>query len=284
MTAMNHLVSITKSDGTRELFEEDKLASSLTHIGAPTDAIGGIVDQVEKEMSDGMTTSDIYRRAFALLKKHSAPLAVKYSIRRGLTELGPDGFPFEKFISRIFQAWGYETLTDQQVMGQCIFHEMDVVAWKGDALAMVEAKFHNEFTLKSDVKVALYVKARFDDIAQNTFKYGDTERKLSERWLFTNTKFTDQAIKYCGCNDVRLISWNFPEKDNLHDIIEKYSLHPVTCLNSITHQQKKDLIGRNAILCTDIIKDPGILTGAGVQAQFIDAVVAEAHLIIEKAK
>ncbi len=173
---MNHLITITKSDGTQQLFEEEKLINSLKHAGANDQAIDDILETVEAHMKDGMTTNEIYSHAFSLLRKLSFHTAVKYSVRRALAELGPDGFPFERFVSRIFHAWGYETLTDQQVMGACIEHEMDVVAWKGKSLAMVEAKFHNEFGLKSDVKVALYVKARFDDIALNEFDYGGVRR------------------------------------------------------------------------------------------------------------
>ena len=125
---MNHLITITKSDGTKELFEEEKLVSSLKRVGANQEAIDRIVDLVEENMHEGMTTADIYRSAFLLLRKHASHVAIKYSLRRALAELGPDGFPFEKFVARMFQAWGYQTLTDQQVMGACISHEIDVVA------------------------------------------------------------------------------------------------------------------------------------------------------------
>ncbi len=278
---MNHLLTIIKSDGTKELFEEEKLVNSLTHAGASEAVIGEIIAEVEKSMKDGMTTTQIYGHAFSLLRKHSVHTAVKYSLRRALAELGPDGFPFEKFVARIFHAWGYDTLTDQHIMGACIEHEMDVVAWKKDALAMVEAKFHNEFGLKSDVKVALYVKARFDDLQQNTFEYGGTKRSLTERWLFTNTKFTDQAIKYGSCNNLKMIGWNYPMSGNLHTLIEQYRLHPVTCITSLTHQQKRDLVGRNIITCADIIKRPELLPQIGISiATEAEKIVAEARSIV----
>ncbi len=275
---MNHLITITKSDGTKQLFEEDKLVNSLRHAGASDQAIDDIIEQVESSMKDGMTTNEIYGHAFSLLHKHSVHTATRYSVRRALAELGPDGFPFERFVAHIFHAWGYETLTDQHIMGACIEHEMDVVAWKGDTLAMVEAKFHNEFGLKSDVKVALYVKARFDDIALNEFDFGGVKRKLSERWLFTNTKFTDQAIKYGLCNNLKLIGWNHPTTGNLHTIIEEYKLHPITCVTSLSHQQKKDLVGRNIITCSDIIKRPELLREIGIRSD------VEAGKIIDEAK
>ena len=282
---MNHLISITKSDGTKQLFEEEKLVNSLKHAGASDEAIDEIIDQVEANMKEGMTTNEIYGHAFSFLRKQSFHIATKYSVRRALAELGPDGFPFEKFVSRIFHVWGYETLTDQHIMGSCIEHEVDVVAWKGDTLAMVEAKFHHEFGLKSDVKVALYVKARFDDIQENTFDFGATRRKLTERWLFTNTKFTEQAIKYGGCTNLKMIGWNYPSSGNLHTIIEEFKLHPVTCVTSLTFQHKRDLVGRNIITCADLIKRPEILKEIGIRSEEEAAkMIHEAKLIIGAVK
>lgn len=278
---MNHLIMITKSDGTKQLFEEQKLRNSLKRIGAKDVIIDEVIEQVENSMSEGMKTSEIYSHAFSLLRKHSIHTAVKYSVRRALVELGPEGFPFERFVARVFNAWGYQTLTDQQVIGVCIPHEMDIVAWKDDSLAMIEAKFHNEFVLKSDVKVALYIKARFDDIQGNTFDFGGIKRTLTERWLFTNTKFTEQAIKYSICNNLNLVGWNYPVNKNLHTIIEQYKLHPITCLTTLNHQQKKELIQTGSIVCSDIIKNPSLLTNIGVKdSSEIQKIVEEAKLII----
>ncbi len=281
---MNHLVTIAKSDGTKELFEEEKLVSSLKRVGARPEVIDDVVDEVEREMHEDMTTSDIYRRAFVLLHRHSVPMAAKYSVRRAMMELGPDGFPFEKYVARIFKMWGYESVTDQTLLGTCVDHEVDVVAWKDKELAMVEAKYHNEFGLKSDLKVALYVKARFDDLAEVVFNFGGVERKLTERWLVTNTKFTEKAIKYGECNHLKLLGWNYPIHGNLHDIIGENGLHPISCLSSLTHEQKRDLVGRNTLVCIDLVGNPGILNDIGVKGELAEKVLTEAQIIIEEAK
>lgn len=283
---MNHLISVIKSDGTRQLFEEDKLVTSLRRSGATDEAIEDVTDEIEKEIWDGMTTADIYSRAFALLRKQHHPIAIKYSLRRALMDLGPDGFPFEKFVARIFKLWGYEAVTDQKLQGSCIEHEMDVVAWKGEELAFIEAKFHNEFGLRSDVKVALYVKARFDDLAESVYNYGGKERKLDpkERWLITNTKFTDQAIKYGECKGLNMLGWNYPAGKSLHQIVEQNGLHPITCIGSLTHQEKKTIIGLGVLTCIDVVGNPGILKKAGVREDNIEKVLTEAQFVVEQAK
>ncbi len=272
---MNNMISITKADGTKELFDKSKLVNSLRNAGGNEQIIEEILLGLNKEMYEGMPTSEIYSRAFKLLRGHSMPIAIKYSIRRALSELGPDGFPFEKYVAKIFESWGYETLTDQTVLGVCVPHEVDVVAWNKDKLIMVEAKFHNELAMKSDLKVVLYIKARFDDISGTMFDYGNIKRHLTEGWLVTNTKFTDQAIKYGECNHVKMLGWNYPEKGNLHDIIEELHLHPFTCLDSLSNIMKKSLLSKGVILCTDILYKPSILEEIGMKSPETDSVIAE---------
>jgi hypothetical protein len=279
---MNHLITITKSDGTKQLFEEEKLVSSLKRAGASNRAIEEIVDEVERSMSDGMKTDAIYHQAFALLRKHGHHIAARYSIRRALLELGPDGFPFERFVARIFQGWGYETLTDQTILGGCIPHEVDVIAWNKEKLVMVEAKYHNEFGLKSDAKVALYIQARREDLSDTTFDYGDIKRKINEFWLVTNTKFTDQAIIYGQCKGLKMVGWNYPGEENLHEIIERNGLHPITTIISLTRDEKHNLIGRGILVCVDLIGNPNILDIIGVKDK--EKVLTEAQMILEQAK
>src|SRR5581483_9188859 len=186
---------VIKSDGTREPFDVSKLESSLKKSGASDPIIKRIVGQISDRLEPGITTHEIYKYAFGLLHKEEQPVAFQYSLRRAIMELGPSGFPFEEYVAEIFKHKGYQTKTDQIVKGFCVEHEIDVVAWNEEKLIMAEAKFHNELGTKSDLKVALYVKARFDDLRKMKFNYGK-ERDLDEGWLVTNTKFTSTAIEY----------------------------------------------------------------------------------------
>lgn len=277
---MNRVIYVTKSNGQRELFEEGKLVQSLRTASGSNETINEIVKKVESEMKDGMSTTIIYSHAFDLLRKsnlHHA--AARYSLRRALADLGPNGYPFEKFVAEIFKYWGYETTTDINVVGQCVSHEVDVVAWKDATLHMVEAKFHNEFGLKSDLKVALYVKARFDDLSNKKFAFGGKERMLSKGWLVTNTKFTGEAIKYAECRDLHLIGWNYPHKGNLHQLIDEFALYPFTILSSVDGQTRKNLFQNGVVLCRDLVKYPGHLTDAGVKGVAADKIINEAKMM-----
>ncbi len=210
---------IVKANGQSEPFISEKLRSSLVNSGASDEDAERVINRIAGELRDGMTTGEIYRHAFEYLKDIDKPVAHSYSLRRAVMHIGPTGFPFEKLVGEIFKEKGYEVSIGQTLMGKCISHEVDVVAYNDDKLIMCEAKFHNELGIKSDVKVALYIKARFDDLRANTFNYGREGRKLDEGILVTNTKFSTTAIQYGLCENLTMIGWNYPEKGNLRDLI-----------------------------------------------------------------
>lgn len=272
-------IFITKADGTKEKFDVAKLEGSLKRAGANSKVAQDIIEIVQKELVDGITTKEIYHHAFELLKKEEKPVALKYSLKRAIMELGPSGFPFEKFIAEIFRFKGYTAETGKIVKGFCVEHEVDVVAWNKDKLVMCEAKFHNDPGMKSDLKVALYVKARFDDLRKMTFKYGK-ERKLDEGWLITNTKFSSTAIEYGSCQGgLIMVGWNYPPRGNLHDMVLEAKLHPVTCLTSLSGREKKFLLSQGLVLCKSVLENPGLLPLMGLSPVKAKKVLEEIEML-----
>jgi hypothetical protein len=278
-TMLDQQIFIKKANGERELFNVDKLRHSLEKSKASAAIAEQVAGLVVKEIEDGMTTHQIYEHAFKLLHELERPVAIRYSLRRALLALGPTGFPFERFVAEIFKSRGYQTLTDQTVLGHCVEHEVDVIAWKpatgATELVMSEVKFHNELGLKSDLQVVLYVKARFEDLGENTFTYGGSTLPLGASYLFTNTKFTSSAIKYAECQGMNIVGWNYPVTGNIQDMIEAASLHPLTCLHSLSDHDKKDLISRGLVLCKNLQEKPEYLRDLGLSGANIDAVLDE---------
>ncbi len=282
-------VLLVKADGEKELYEPHKLRNSLVKAGAGshsadkvlTDVANYIEDHLKDKKHSEISVSELYRVAFECLKKYAGDAALRYSLKRSLFELGPTGFPFEKYIAEIFKTQGFETLTGQIVMGTCVPHEVDLVAWNTDKLIMGEVKYHNDPASKTDLKVALYVSARYNDIKMNNFDYGGVLRKPTEWWLITNTKFTDTAITYAVCNGVKLLSWVFPEEGNLHDLIEDTKSHPITCLTALDGAQKKMLIDRNVILCRDLRNHTDLMNELNFSKETIFNILEEVNQIIK---
>lgn len=269
-------IYIIKADGTRELFNKEKLLRSLKKIGTDHATADIIVEKIESNLSEGDTTKEIYRQAYSLLKKHERPVALRYSLKKAIADLGPSGFPFEKFVAEIFKAQGYKTLTDQIAIGKCVPHEVDVVAYNEKELIMMEAKFHTDFGTRSDLKVVLYVKARFDDLMFGHYKYGGQERKMSKGILVTNTKFSSTAIQYGECAKLNMIGWNYPHEDNLHNLIIRLNLVPITVLTTITQADKKMFLANDIVLSKQI-GDFGLLKSYGLDDIKARAVVKEVY-------
>ena len=276
---MQEVSYIVKATGEREPFEPEKLRASLMRAKANKEVVDKIVSQVEFELRDGMSTRDIYIHAFDLLEKNYKPAALRYSPRNAVMDMGPTGFPFEQLIAAIFRAKGFETATDFIARGECVEHEIDIVAWNEGKLIMCEAKFHNEFGLKSDIKTALYVKARWEDLDDKTFEGFGAIRKLDEGWLITNTKFSEQAIKYAKCRNMKLVGWNYPDTGNLQDLIEETGLHPITSLRSISNSEKRDLMEAGVIHLKQAHDNLDILEQAGITKDKITQMLDEIALI-----
>lgn len=311
-------IYLTKEDGNTEEFVSDKLLHSLVRSGASPATAKKIVDGIVHKLTEGQRAKakaaraqkfvrntrlamallpkpktpsalEVYKEAFNELRKMSLSAAARYSLRRSLMEFGPTGFPFEEYVAEIFKAKGYTTLTDQMVLGTCVPHEVDVIAWDAKKLLMAEVKYHNEPSGKTDLKVALYVKARFDDLKETYFEYGalpnptidnNVGRKLDEGWLITNTKFTETALIYGKCSGLNMLSWNYPAENNLQDMIEDTKLHPVTCLTTLTSGEKRLLLNKKIVLCKEIYDNSKLLKDNGFSQTKIFKVIEEISSIM----
>ncbi|TSE06523.1 hypothetical protein FOF46_18830 [Aquimarina algiphila] len=104
----NQDFDILKSTGEKVKFSLHKLRKSLQRSGADDKAIAYILDVVRDELYQGISTKEIYNRAFALLKKKKSVFASKYKLKKAIYELGPTGFPFERFVAAILKYSGYQ--------------------------------------------------------------------------------------------------------------------------------------------------------------------------------
>lgn len=260
---MSKPVQIRKYSGENVEFDRDKLISSLTSAGSGLELAREITEEVEKRLFDGISTKTIYQMAFKRLKKNRRTSASKYKIKKAIMELGPSGFPFEQFVGHIFNSDGYTTEVGVVMEGNCVSHEVDVVARKGNLCHISECKYHNSQKKVSDVKVPLYIDSRFRDIMARikAEKGNGTEYK---GWIFTNTRFTADAIQYAKCAGIQLISWDYPPGKSLKDRIRNSGLMPITALTTLTRREKKEILDRGIVLCRELCKQKNVLAEIGV--------------------
>lgn len=285
------MTEIVKADGSAERFDGLKLEASLRHAGASGRTATDIRTAIEKTITQGARTASIYKRAFALLRERERAAAARYSLRRAMFELGPTGHPFEDFIAQLFKKEGWTVEWRRLVPGKCVPHEVDVYATRSVSNGSAEGgtstehlaaelKYHNDPNYKTDVKTALYVKARFDDIWQCDPKLGK-QCPVDRGMLITNTKFTSQAIQYASCAGIELLGWSYPLEGNLYDRIIGAGVYPVTALTTLKKAEKVLLIA-NGVITTDLIRERrDVLRSLSMTPERIGLVIAEAESLIE---
>ena len=270
-------IEITKSSGEKVKFSLTKLRRSLERSGADESLVNQIVNQVRDELYQGISTKEIYNRAFAFLKKKKSIYASKYKLKKAIYELGPTGFPFEKFVAALLEYSGYTTEVGKVMQGNCITHEVDVFAQKNGLLAIIECKFHSEEGRNCNVKIPLYINSRYNDIKKHwETKQGNTI-KLDKGWVVTNTRFTEDAIAYGHCVDLYLLSWDVPQNDGLKDRIDRLGLYPITVSTLLSKREKQFLLSRDVVLCQQLLNDSFFLDHLEVSEPRKKKIMKELH-------
>ena len=240
---------IIKASGDQEDFSEEKLVRSLAGSGLTVDTASQTLNYLKSHLRSGITTHDIFGQVSGYLRDN-APKEnyFNYGLKRAIMKLGPSGHPFERLIGDLLERYGYETQVSVTLGGECITHEIDVIAVKDNKTYFIECKYHNAPGTKSDVQVALYTYARFLDIKKAMEALFDKER-IYQPWLIINTKLTYDALDYAKCMNIKSTTWSFPKEESLHSLIINSGLHPVTVLDSIPENKLQSLLERDIVTC-----------------------------------
>jgi hypothetical protein len=241
-------IFVVKQNGEREPFSEQKVLRSMKRVGLDAAIQPQVLEHIKQKLHPEMETSEVFSHIREYLQNHDQQKAsLKFNLKQAIFDLGPTGFPFERYMQRIFQEMGYVCDVNLILQGGCVTHEIDVMLMKDNKKEIVEAKFHNMPGVKTDVQVLLYTYARFLDVKE-------TNPDVSSVWVVTNTKLTIDASNYARCKGIKVIGWSYPEQNNLQDFVEKPYLYPITILSTLSKQEKQSLIAGNILLCTDFLK------------------------------
>lgn len=255
---------ITKSSGEQALFSVDKLRDSLQRSGADEATIDSVLAAINESLYPGITTRKIYRLAFSMLRRGRKHTAARYKLKEAINELGPSGYPFERYIGELFRLRGYELKVGITMPGKCVQHELDFFGRKGAHVIMGECKFRNRANFISDVKVPLYIHSRFRDVEARLHTQPDYKNVQFEGWIVTNTRFSSDAIQYAECSGLRLLSWDYPHDNSLRDWIDRAGLHPITSLTTLNRSEKRFLLDQKVALSQELLEHPELLDRAHI--------------------
>jgi len=257
---------VIKANNERELFDQNKIKASLIKAKIPLEYVDRILTEIEEELYDNIPTREIYTLILQRLGKIYPSGEIRFRLKKAIMELGPTGYPFEIFVGHLLNEFGYETQIGVEIAGECVTHEVDVLAKKDNRVYFVECKYHNQQGVHSDVKTTLYVYARGKDLMA---KSGND--KTYGTWIFTNTRFSADAISYAECKQMRLTGWGYPnKKDCLQAMIEEKNLYPITALYFLTTEQKKLLLQQNVVLIKELLENQSLQRQIGLNTEAIE--------------
>ena len=268
-------IFVKKNSIDVEPFSTLKLEQSLQRSGASKNEIENIISKIQPEIYDGISSNEIYKKAYAYLKKSNRTSASRYSLKRAIFELGPTGYPFERLVGALLREKGYETKVSVILNGECVTHEIDVLAEKEGSVYAIECKFHSDAKAVSNVKIPLYINSRFLDIQKQWNTNSNNSTHLKQGWLVTNTRFTIDAINYAKCVGLTLLSWDYPRKNGIKENIDTYGLYPVTTLTTLTLKEKHQLIENDIVLVKELYKTSNMLKKIGISEIRIKRILDE---------
>ncbi len=256
----SNVILIRKASGDEEPFSTTKLERSLVNAGAQEDTVLKIVADIENWIYPGVSTKKIYTRAFSMLRCEKTISSLRYRLKQAILELGPSGYPFEDLIGQLFKYKGFHTEVGVVVNGQCVTHEMDVIATQNHTQHLVECKYHKEQGKQVSVQVPLYVRSRVNDIIAKRQNMPEYKGYSFKGWVVTNTRFSSDSINYGTCSGLNLLAWDFPAGNGLKDLLERYKIYPITVLRNLSMKEKQHLLNQGIVTCAQLLEKPESLS------------------------
>lgn len=275
-------MKVKKYNGELVEYNPKALKISLTKSGASKEEVEEVFDLITPDIKEGISTQELYQLAFDNLKKYRNSYAARYSLKKALRDLGPEGYYFEKYIKRLMETVGYNAVNGQTVQGNAVTHEIDVVAQKEDRLYFCECKFRNDVDAKISVTTPMYFMSRMIDVKDKSFTFFDRTLKPTKGFFVTNAYLTTDSIDWIEFyNEIGVISWNYPSKMSMKYLIDNLAIYPITCLTTIELDAIKVLMQAGCLLVEDIIKKEEYLKSLQLPDQTINQIVEEVKELIE---
>jgi hypothetical protein len=144
---------------------------------------------------------------------------------------------------------------------------------------MIECKYHN--CPGKSIQAhggALHIRALFGLRDGFRLEWG---KDFTHAWLVCNTKFSDDAIKYACCKDMRLIGWNYPDGQGFQNLIDSMKLYPITMLRSLDRETMDMLVSAKVVLAVDVMQTPltELANATGIQSKKLKVLADEARVL-----
>lgn len=241
------IIFIKKANGQSVPFNPYKVIGTCMRAGASKKLARRVSEQVSLKIHDGMSTREVYRLVLSLLThlETGGATSHRYKLKDAIMKLGPAGFVFENYVSRILEEHGYQIQGIRKTMqGRCVQHELDIIIHSPDSKekSFVECKYHNYPGVFTGLKESLYTHARFLDLKDI----------FDGEMLVCNTKVSSEVITYATCIGQQVVSWRYPPDKSLETMIQDKGLYPLTIL-PLTKSELFAISRNNIMVAKDLL-------------------------------
>jgi len=247
------MIYVTKADGSKQLFDKQKIINTCLRLQATLEQAQSIADRIEARAYDGIPTKKILQMVFQYMKKYRPAIGYQIDLKQAIAMLRsrPD---FEIFIAKLFEAMGYEVEINLIIQGKCIEHEIDVIARKENEVILIEVKHHINHHTYSGLDVFLQLNSTLEDLKEG-YEIGKNNFKFTRAILICNTKVSDHAKRYALCRGLEFIAWKFPSEKGLERLIEEYKLYPITFLKNMERNEACKLADIGIVTVKQLLDD-----------------------------
>jgi len=239
---------VTKADGTKELFDKQKIIKSCLNVDLDEKSSSEIADYIDRALPEGSSTHKIFEMITQELEKRKVGNAPLFALREAIADV--DSKSFELYTQKILEADGYSCKWNQLIHGASVEHQVDVLAEKNGEIFIVECKRHFNPHRFCGLDVALQVQARLEDL-KDGYVAKRNKINVTGAWIFTNAKFSEHSKNYCNAKKIRMTGWKSGDF-GLDYLINKTKTFPVTVLK-IDLMTKASLIQAGMLTLQDII-------------------------------
>lgn len=266
-------VFVTKADGSRQLFDREKVVKTCLRMGVNRIIAYEVANEVEARLYDGMSTSKVLQLILRLLRKYTPAIRHFLDLRKGLS-LMVSKPEFEKFVQILLKHQGFEVSPSQVIRGKCVGHEVDAIARKDGVTYFVEAKHHFNYHTPTGLDESRIARAVLEDVIDG-FTFGKTDVKIDRAMIVTNTRYSEHARRYGKCREILQIGWSSPEKLALRNIIEEKKLYPLSCIKGLNSEIKMKLVNSGILLMKQLVEEnpSKIATETGISRKNIQRII-----------
>jgi len=269
-------VFVTKADGSRQLFDREKVVKTCLRMGANRRIAFEVADKVEARLYDGIPTKKVLQMIFRLLRKHKPTIRHFLDLRKGLSLMSSKP-EFEKFVQILLAHHGFEVSPNQIIKGKCVGHEVDAVARKDGVTFFVEAKHHSNYHTPTGLDESRIARAVLEDVTEG-FVLGKSNLEIDRAMIVTNTRYSEHARRYGKCRNILQIGWSSPKTLALQNMIEEKKLYPLSCIKGLNSEIKMKLVNSGIVLMKQLVEEETskLARETGISREILQNVIEKA--------